>query len=1598
MLRKLITAGGAAALLLAVGRPLQAQSSYSNAVMSLSPTAYWPLNETTQPPMPLNLTAQNLGTAGTAGNGFYGAWYQPNGTQWYLTNNIAQTNAYTFPFDGSKALNCQGAPGQYVIVPRNTNGVANSAITVNPPFSIEAWVQVGNTNSQLGCIVSQGGSVNLNGGGPDTNNPFYGGLRTNWAGIELGQFQDYFFLLCQNTNAAGVKSSELDAPNGGFNKGIGFKIGAWVHLVATFDGVGVTTIYTNGQKCFSKNLGANGAGQKYVIDPTSPLMIGCGSDATAVYGQGFKGVLHDVAIYNTALQQSSIQTHYETANGTNGTYGSNYTNAVIADSPILYYRLNDNQSQTSAGYPSGTFPVANNYGSLGASGNGLYQPGTTPGVAGPPYAGFGPQSTAVSFNGWLGGVDVGGGAIPNALNPTNTAPLTVVAWFQGGPADSPGRFQEILGHGNNSYRLALGQLGGENHFNPGPGPELQYTNLSDLATNGFALNDGKWHMVAGVSDGTNEYMYLDGILAKSSNNPAGINILGTNTDLLIGGDSQFTAASFSVSNTVRTFDGQVAHVAFWNNALTAANIQQLYNAAGVTPYIVFQPKSTTGNQGQPVTVSATVRGSATLNYQWYKNSTAVSGQTTSTLTYNSSVASESGNYYLVATNGYGSVTSSVISLTVFGPPTVQQQTSTDVEVFSGTSPTLHVMAVGAPPIYYQWTHNGGAISGATNSSYQVVNATANDTYNCTLSNFVGTATLSPIALTVLSDPTAPYPVKVLADGPVDYFRLDEASGTTAYDYAGGNNGIYTNVYLGQPGYTQNDTVQSDPSETSIGVGFFDTEGSVAADNDAGNMPPWLNFGTPNGSSMAFSVEAWFNEFLFENNANGSAGNCIVALGTGNGGEQFVLDTGAASGDVRFFVRNAAGTTGSATGNYAPANQATGDGKWHHMVGVCDEPNGKIYLYLDGVQVGNGTIPVNSGILAATSQMTIGARQSGATVPATNDFQFYGDIDDVAIYNYALSAAQVANHYSASGIGPVITSLLPGSQITTNQGANVTFSATVSGTAPVSFYWLDNNNNLASTNSSYALSNLQPSQAGGYTLIVSNLYGTESTNISLSVDLGPPSTIQDISPLAVTNFATTPMSYTFTVGGSTPFYYHWYLNNSLVAGATNATYSFAILPGTNYYYCAVTNAFSYSQGSGPLYSSTGMVVGLPVASLNPTSYTDKMKITFNGYSRGEILPNFPVLIDLGTNIPGFSYSHFASPSGGDLRFCTDTNGTRVLNSEIDEWNPGGTSTVWVQLPALQSSNDFIWAFWGNPAAEQLPSSDTNGSVWVAPSFEGLPNFDLVYHLKETGLPIYDSTLQYPATNGNAPVLTNGIIGHAEYFGRAQYLDAGFVNLSNQFTLSAWVNMNDVSDIQTIWANQLGGSGKAGFSWYIDSYQTSDREIRVETGNGTSGNVLNTAGGVMSPNVWHQLVCVMDRNTGTGLLYMDGQNIPTSGSIRTDFPLTNDVRFAEFDDNNFGFTGGMDEARIRNGTNSPNWIWASYMNVASNGVFQSYGSLSSSVVVITSQMVNGQLELTWPQGTLQSANQVTGPYSDVVGATSPYMVTPTGPAKFYRVRVH
>lgn len=87
-----------------------------------------------------------------------------------------------------------------------------------------------------------------------------------------------------------------------------------------------------------------------------------------------------------------------------------------------------------------------------------------------------------------------------------------------------------------------------------------------------------------------------------------------------------------------------------------------------------------------------------------------------------------------------------------------------------------------------------------------------------------------------------------------------------------------------------------------------------------------------------------------------------------------------------------------------------DGKWHYVAYTRSATSGAMTIYVDGVQ--SGTTTGATGGMNSTS-MTFG-RLSGANTSGDVNF-FAGSLDEVAIYNVALSSSTVSDHYHA-GIG------------------------------------------------------------------------------------------------------------------------------------------------------------------------------------------------------------------------------------------------------------------------------------------------------------------------------------------------------------------------------------------------------------------------------------------------------------------------------------------------------------------------------------------------------------------------------------------------------
>ena len=320
---------------------------------------------------------------------------------------------------------------------------------------------------------------------------------------------------------------------------------------------------------------------------------------------------------------------------------------------------------------------------------------------------------------------------------------------------------------------------------------------------------------------------------------------------------------------------------------------------------------------------------------------------------------------------------------VLTPPFVSQQ-PVPVTRYAGASTTFSVVAGGSAPLTYQWRKNGTNIVGATNATVTLTGLTAADAgnYSCTVSNALPTgAVSSSAALTVITLPAGTYGAKLGALGPLAYWRLNETNGeTAAADLVGGHSGSYEG-FIAQ-GVTGPTNVAFEAGNTAC---FFD--GSVPSDLSCGSI------GAMDGY-IDFTVTLWVRT----TSATDSA--LIVqrdATPVGyNGTYRLTL---LASGNLDLTVYRLEDGGSQFGGTLATASTPVNDGAWHHVVAIRQGTNG--FIYVDGVRAA-----------AASSTAVASLRSANLTYigrnPRDNDQPLTGDLDEVALFNRALTPAEVAN--------------------------------------------------------------------------------------------------------------------------------------------------------------------------------------------------------------------------------------------------------------------------------------------------------------------------------------------------------------------------------------------------------------------------------------------------------------------------------------------------------------------------------------------------------------------------------------------------------------
>lgn len=223
--------------------------------------------------------------------------------------------------------------------------------------------------------------------------------------------------------------------------------------------------------------------------------------------------------------------------------------------------------------------------------------------------------------------------------------------------------------------------------------------------------------------------------------------------------------------------------------------------------------------------------------------------------------------------------------------------------------------------------------------------------------------------------SAAYQTTVQADSPVAYWRLGESSGTSAADL--GPNTL-TGTYSG--GFTLGATGASRTSGTA-----------VTLNGSTGKVTAGVT-GIPTGNA-ARTIEAWVKP-------SGNGGTVFAS--NASSGQRFELFTAYISGNWYLFSDgvNDSNTVQMSGLEVPPANT------WSHIAFVYEgEATSSWRYYLNGDFVKGGTFPTAINTSSATS-VTIGERLDYS-------LPFNGTVQDVAVYNTALTGAQVASHYWAA---------------------------------------------------------------------------------------------------------------------------------------------------------------------------------------------------------------------------------------------------------------------------------------------------------------------------------------------------------------------------------------------------------------------------------------------------------------------------------------------------------------------------------------------------------------------------------------------------------
>jgi hypothetical protein len=622
-------------------------------------------------------------------------------------------------------------------------------------------------------------------------------------------------------------------------------------------------------------------------------------------------------------------------------------------------------------------------------------------------------------------------------------------------------------------------------------------------------------------------------------------------------------------------------------------------------------------------------------------------------------------------------------------------------------------ASGSAPFSYQWQFHGTNLPGQTQQSLTLAGVqTANaGPYRVVVSNEGGSATSAMAWLNVYA--TVP------AEGLVTHLKFEDN-----YDDASGrgnnafpvNSPAFQSGFLGRAAYLNSSRTNDPNNYVSLGYPTDLLFGSEpAADAVNASFAFWTKVYSRSGDKPFISNKDW--------DSGSNRGWVLASVG----------------GGMKWNLRDDQSARRDSPGVGPQIN----DGGWHHIV-VTFERTNYARIYVDGVLADVTSMAPDAGkpvgsLDTAGLGLNINLCQDGAgdyTDGSSSGLE--AAFDDFGIWRRVITPQEVEAIYHAAFFGTPLDSAplygpVPPPQITfapTNQtvtvGSPVAIAVSAIGGNPLSYQWRLAGANLpAATGSTFAIASADSTNAGNYTVVVSNPGGSVTSSVAVLTVISAP--IITAQPVSRTNNQNLDVTFSVTASGG-GLMYQWLSNGTNLPGATNATLSLpSIVPAQ-----AGTYAVQVSNTGGSVTSSNALLTVLPVPAPRITGQWDfnqgDLRATtgqalefFNATAEADTTFGTTTsfgIADIGgepagvlryvpsaANWGGYNLSHGAAPNGG---------GSYVNQYTIicDVYYPPTSHNRWRALLQTASGNNNDGDFFINAANGVGISGNYQGSVLPA----------------------------------------------------------------------------------------------------------------------------------------------------------------------------------------------------------------------------------------------------------------------------------------------